>query len=639
MMNRREQKFQWISNFSGTRNLNKQDLGGVIFGCTRDTMGECLSKQLFGLPAGHFSYVQNIEPGLPLFLFNYNDRHMYGIFEAASLGQMNFDPYGWTIDGSERTKYPAQVRVCIRKSCQSLPEERFKRILCDNYYKPYKFWFELDHTQTRGLISLFESFPTSSDATTNPFPYYIPSSDGRHGNKRSESLPRKESAPGPHIISKGNELFEHKPPETRIKEKELEDIQLKLEQIARTRGHSSSYLKHQMEDAALSSCADDESDREVILDSQKCVDASTSSSHLVVTNQVYSDLLPHQLRCEKVSESELQSFTTCIDERLSPGCRNESNEYHSRSDSYIFFMGGNDDISWLSSLYCYQPSTDIVKHLKPMSSVCAYASATVLGGNVYKFGGLNDDSWVDTVECYNPLSDEWSLCAPLSEKKGCLAGATLNEKLYAIGGGNGVDSFSEVEMFDPILGRWILTQSMLKRRFASAAVELNGVLYVVGGFDRCKYLKSAERLDPREVSWSKIQSLHTGRGSHSLAVLNERIYAIGGHDGNSHLSSVEVFDPRIGSWMKGEEMKQSSGFATAAVINNTIYLIGGLRGDYDFTDSVCMHMLISILIVCPTMQLHFCYSLIRVLFDKELNASTYLKFNATRKATVGGQPT
>ena len=34
---------------------------------------------------------------------------MHGIFEAASPGQMNINPYGWTTDGAERTLYPAQV--------------------------------------------------------------------------------------------------------------------------------------------------------------------------------------------------------------------------------------------------------------------------------------------------------------------------------------------------------------------------------------------------------------------------------------------------------------------------------------------------------------------------------------------------
>lgn len=62
-----------------------------------------------GLPAQHFSYVKNVDPGLPLFLFNYSDKKLHGIFEAASTGQMNINPYGWTTDGAEKTLYPAQV--------------------------------------------------------------------------------------------------------------------------------------------------------------------------------------------------------------------------------------------------------------------------------------------------------------------------------------------------------------------------------------------------------------------------------------------------------------------------------------------------------------------------------------------------
>lgn len=62
-----------------------------------------------GLPSPHFVYVKKIEPGLPLFLFNYTDRTLLGLFEAASAGQMNIDPCAWTCDGSQRTTYPAQV--------------------------------------------------------------------------------------------------------------------------------------------------------------------------------------------------------------------------------------------------------------------------------------------------------------------------------------------------------------------------------------------------------------------------------------------------------------------------------------------------------------------------------------------------
>ncbi|XVE78873.1 hypothetical protein DITRI_Ditri14bG0013200 [Diplodiscus trichospermus] len=141
------------------RNLRKSDLAGVIFGCKHNTYGECLSKQLFGLPAPHYSYVKNIKPGLPLFLFNYSDRKLHGIFEAASSGQLAINSTAWTTDGSENTPYAAQVKIHIRMECQPLLEDQFKPIIADNYYEPKLFWFELDHAQTEKLISMFSSSP------------------------------------------------------------------------------------------------------------------------------------------------------------------------------------------------------------------------------------------------------------------------------------------------------------------------------------------------------------------------------------------------------------------------------------------------------------------------------------------------
>ncbi|KAG5620321.1 hypothetical protein H5410_005539 [Solanum commersonii] len=61
------------------------------------------------LPAPHFSYVKNINPGLLSFLFNYNNRELYGIYEAASSGKMNINPYGCTLDDFGRTEFSTQV--------------------------------------------------------------------------------------------------------------------------------------------------------------------------------------------------------------------------------------------------------------------------------------------------------------------------------------------------------------------------------------------------------------------------------------------------------------------------------------------------------------------------------------------------
>ncbi|KAI4306510.1 hypothetical protein L6164_029781 [Bauhinia variegata] len=149
-------------NFSVTaRNLRKSELGGVVFGCKHSTIKECFSNQLFGLPAPHISYVKNIAPGLPLFLFNYSDRKLYGVFEAASEGRLNINPHGWTVDDSECTPFPAQVRIRTRIECKPLLEDQFGPIIADNYYERKLFWFELDREQTYKLISMFSSSPAT----------------------------------------------------------------------------------------------------------------------------------------------------------------------------------------------------------------------------------------------------------------------------------------------------------------------------------------------------------------------------------------------------------------------------------------------------------------------------------------------
>ncbi|KAJ8644257.1 hypothetical protein MRB53_006005 [Persea americana] len=176
-----------VNSSVSARNLRKGDLAGVIFGCKHQTIAECLSKQLFGLPAPHFSYIKNVEPGLPLFLFNYSDRKLHGIFESASGGKMNIDPYAWTENGSETTPYPSQVRMCTRTRCQPLQEMQFRPIICDNFYTSSHFWFELDHTQVERLIVLFTA-TCNSGARINP-PTNLANRQQSIGNANSTSVP------------------------------------------------------------------------------------------------------------------------------------------------------------------------------------------------------------------------------------------------------------------------------------------------------------------------------------------------------------------------------------------------------------------------------------------------------------------
>jgi hypothetical protein len=49
------------------------------------------------------------------------------------------------------------VSICTRTKYPPLLESQFKTLLGDNYYDHHHFYFELDHAQTRALITLFKS--------------------------------------------------------------------------------------------------------------------------------------------------------------------------------------------------------------------------------------------------------------------------------------------------------------------------------------------------------------------------------------------------------------------------------------------------------------------------------------------------
>lgn len=142
--------------------------GGVIFGCKDETYNENMSRQLLGLPRMHLAMVQGIKAKeCALFLFNYNQRNLSGVFVATSNGGLNLDPQAWT--GSQYAKklmqggkggkkplspFPAQVKFEIVHQFKPMPEQRFKHIVT---YKSgtNHFDFKLTPTQVKDLTNAF----------------------------------------------------------------------------------------------------------------------------------------------------------------------------------------------------------------------------------------------------------------------------------------------------------------------------------------------------------------------------------------------------------------------------------------------------------------------------------------------------
>ncbi|KAG5582238.1 hypothetical protein H5410_052865 [Solanum commersonii] len=588
------------------RNLPRDQLGGVIFGCTNDTIRECLEKQLVGLPSAHFIYVKNVNPGLPVFLFNYDDKKLHGIFEAASSGQMQINPYAWKKDGDERTRFPAQVQIRVRLHCVPLPEDTFRPVMKDNYFEQHHFWFELDHTQSSKLILQLSSLA------------YAPSSTPHYPALRRSII---QTSPANNKIAENRcsepQNLKNKPSSSIDSQGALDEknfIYMKLKEIALDREWPAlSRNGHAEENTNEGISYNDVSiDQACFMEPQPPGEEKNEEGDCDLAGYppFVAQLLKEVKELNAFKEQHTQKVTG-LEKKLANAqeeikllkarclmleSTNPSRTHDSANvvesddivcDESIILAGGFDGNNWQSALDLYSPLSDVLKPLKPMSSFRSYFAIANLSREVYVFGGKFGKFWDNTVESYNPANDMWTLHSHLKKRNSNLSGATLKDTIFAMGGENGTEYFAEVEMYDPQVGRWILSRSMSQKRFSLAATELNvSAVFSCSIFLISYHLRTAERFDPREHAWTKIESMSTKRAYHALVPLGGKLYALGGSDRSQMMPSVEIYDPCRGTWMIGEPMNYSRGYVTAAALKESIYVIGGAQSDNEVLDTI-----------------------------------------------------
>ncbi|OAY62562.1 Kelch-like protein 12 [Ananas comosus] len=595
------------------RNLRKCDLGGVIFGCKHNTMNECLTKQMFGLPYTHYSYVRNIQEGLPLFLFNYSDRKMHGLFEAAGPGRLNADSYAWTDGGQERTPFPAQVAIRIRVRCQPVMENQFKRVIEENYYTPQHFWFELDHVQTRGLTALFTPLPSPTKTMITPF-----RSQRNGASKASTSSNWRVLGSSEAPNANGGEA--QKDPKTTLDM--LNDIlsEINLDSTSWNEGKNAQEGSSSQTPPAASNEADCE-----VPEHWEDLAENNAISVADYGFSVEEQQTHHQFETEM--ERVLSKLQRLVDERQIPDssqsdCKdNRAVQYYTRevtenydevpNENYSDDFANEGGVSWELAEACENdiledksnvilsmqgdiPSSSrgprgnlqferIIKDLKERAENLE-KNQVICGQEIERLAVVFNESEVEIEQLKGQIK-ELELAIDESMRvddsmnqfvEHCLGSEDV---IYLIGGFNGSSLLSNLDSYSPAMDIITPLKAMLYPKSYASAVALSRKIYVIGGGDGLSWNKTVECYDPVYDEWKLYPSLVDEKGSLASVTLRGKIYALGGGNGNDCFAKVEMFDPALERWIMIPSMLQKRFSLDSAELNGAIYAVGGFDGN------------------------------------------------------------
>ncbi|CAO2204525.1 unnamed protein product [Urochloa humidicola] len=590
------------TNSVAARYLQEDELGGVIFGCKHNTMNECLSKQLFGLPSGHFAYVKNVKPGMPLFLFNYSDRKMHGIFEAACAGQLNIDQFAWSDGGRIKTQFPAQVLVSTKTQCYPVPESHFKSVIGDNYHRPRHFYFELDHAQTRALISLFKPAPvhdvtkkwnpsgslpgpTKSESYTkdlDPFgvsseshciaPYKLVEPDGEHASasRTSTSHLGEESSNWDDlddaVTKQGTEFVNDNHEHMNPRQEEQHGtaaVRHKLQELFVLRQQEAQYSKD---------TADSASDKLMPQEAQFGAALPTDLPDSTSKADAPIEDLASLGKCHGNAEllhiiNELSKRTRAMEEKL----------VESDKEKLFLKESVKDTERRVQQLECQFDKLQLnYNSLVPLLGR-PYDNAEV--PSIFLLGGYRGSTCLSSLDAFCPRTDRLLPLCPMSSARAYAAVAVLNDHIYIFGGGDGSSWYHSVEKYY-IRGenRWITCPRLKRKKGSLAGTTLNDKIFAIGGGDGSAVFSEVEMYDPALGRWIDSLSMRQNRFAPAAAVFNGALFVTGGYDGNMYLQSAERYDPREGFWALLPSMSTRRGSHSVAVLGEALYNVGGYDG-------------------------------------------------------------
>ncbi|URE07625.1 hypothetical protein MUK42_21290 [Musa troglodytarum] len=578
-----------------------------------------------GLPSTHFVYVRNIEEGLPLFLFNYSDRKLHGIFEAASHGQLNTNSYAWTDGSNKRTPFPAQVSIRIKTNCVPLTENQFKKIIEDNYYNPQHFWFELDHAQTSALIAHFVPLPSHTNTRADRLA--LPASTTTFSKETSSSrctyaeacVSKKDFDMPVNLVDKNNFLslscgdedsnhgVSSKTSCSAIEDMEnvetvsdWEEWAVENMQVMNVDASTCMDPEHKLQEHEVGNEASEPQVETVLLNLRRMPADSQCSTQSA--NDCRDNIISGEM--EEYAEQVLGRYTASAekeDDETIPKPFHENNELmqvicelKARAENLEKKQVESDrEMQRLRDLVVdsgrrMQQLNNCVKELESKIGPSVALDDSMkkfveerLGSEdvIYIIGGFNGFSCLSALDSFSPSLDSLTPLECMNYARSYASAVALDGNIYVFGGGDGTSWYDTVERYNPRNDEWVLCPPLIHKKGSLAGSTLNSKIYAIGGGDGVQCFSNVEMFDPALGRWINSQSMLMKRFAPAATELQGVIYACGGYSGHEYLKSAERFDPREGHWTKMADMNRPRGCHSAAALKGKLYAIGGYDGE------------------------------------------------------------
>ena len=112
--------------------------------CNWETYDECISRSLFGVSQ---QYVSDITPGDLCYLYQYDLKVLYGVWEATSIA-------GWHDEAAWKGRFKHQVKVCLLSDdIRRIPFSQARHLLEHSG----TMIFKLGEDKAKDLLTYFSS--------------------------------------------------------------------------------------------------------------------------------------------------------------------------------------------------------------------------------------------------------------------------------------------------------------------------------------------------------------------------------------------------------------------------------------------------------------------------------------------------